>query len=323
MTQPTLRTLVLEVFPDLPWQFEFPLAALTYFKLGGPAEVWLETSDAQVVAQIKAWCQKNQLKLTILGGASNCIVADEGVRGIVLRFTNDGVELHPEAENGKRRVLAGAGAKMALLVRKTLDWELTGLEYFLGVPGTLGGAIVNNAHYLADLIGKHVSRVQVVSNTGELIWLPADECEFQYDHSRFQKSGEIVVKVEFLLAPGDPKVSAELVKKATLYRAETQPLGLPSSGCIFQNSPNTPELKALFPQFADKAHVSAGFLIDQAGLKGERVGDIVVSQKHAAFMINQGQGTAADVQALIARVKASVKAKFGVDLREEVFYLGT
>lgn len=311
-----------EVFPDIEWRFSVPMASVTYFKIGGPADVLAEVSQAEQLGQIWAWSQRRVIPITMLGGASNVIVADEGIRGIVIRLANSGVELTDTYVDEKRVIRAGAGTRMGLLVRQAIDWKLAGLEYFLGVPGTLGGAVVNNAHYLADLIGSHIHRVQVLDKQFQLTWLDQSECDFAYDHSRFQTSGEVVVAVEFALPPGDPQTSAELVKKATQYRATTQPLGEPSSGCIFQNVPNTPELKKLFPQFVDREHISGGFLIDQAGLKGEHCGPIEVSHKHAAFMINKGGGTAAQVKELIALVKARVKERFQVELQEEVFYLG-
>jgi UDP-N-acetylmuramate dehydrogenase len=210
---------------------------------------------------------------------------------------------------------------MATLVAQSVNWGLTGLEYFLGVPGSLGGAVVNNAHYLSALISQHIVRVHVVQPDGELVWLSAAASEFGYDHSRFQHSKEIVVAVEFLLQSGTKAESQALIAQATHYRATTQPLGIPSSGCIFQNTPNTTQLQQLFPQFAQKTHVPGGFLIDQAGMKGTRVGALEVSHKHAAFIVNHGGGTAKDLLSLIALIKTTVKARFGVDLVEEVFFL--
>jgi UDP-N-acetylmuramate dehydrogenase len=193
--------------------------------------------------------------------------------------------------------------------------------YFLGVPGTVGGAIFNNAHYLEDLIGDHVSKVKIATQQGKIYWVDHDDCDFEYDHSRFQKSQEIILEAEFCLKPGSKIKSMELISKATRYRAQTQPLGLPSSGCIFQNVPNTASLKSQFPAFTQKKFVGAGFLIDQAGLKGTKVGGISISHKHAAFFVNDGAGTSQDVEKLLTLVKKTVKAKFGVSLKEEVFFL--
>lgn len=308
-----------QVFPDYHFDFDLVMAEKTYFKLGGPAEAYIELSDKNKIAALVSWCQKNQVKFKLLGGGSNIIVADAGVSGLLIKVVFAEIELIDAGDPGK--FLIGAGAKTAVAVRKTIDQGYAGLEYFLGVPGTIGGAVYNNAHYLEALIGQYISRVEVITSTGEFIWLDQAECEFAYDSSRFQQSKEIIYQIEFTLAKGDQAASLALVKQATEYRAKTQPLGLPSSGCIFQNVPNNEHLRRLFPQFANREHVPGGFLIDQAGLKGANEGDIEVSEKHAAFFINRGKGTAQQVQQLIARVKSTVKAKFDVDLKEEVFWL--
>lgn len=302
-------------FSALACQPDWPLKPITYFKVGGPAELYTQVSDLTTLQAIQQYCHEHEIKLTVLGGVSNVIVADEGIRGLVVQLKNNTCVITDQV------VQAGAGLKTALLVHQTVAAGLAGLEYFLGVPGTVGGATLNNAHYLAHLIAEFITRVQVVTPTGEVIWLDKADCDFGYDHSRFQTSGEIIWQIELQLQPGDPARSKALIREATEYRANTQPLGLPSSGCIFQNTPNTPALQARFPQFAENAFVPGGFLIDQSGLKGLRVGDIEVSQKHAAFMVNQGNGTAAQLAQLITQVKAAVHQQFGVELREEVFYL--
>lgn len=316
MTQ--TQQLVTTAFAQFDWKLDFVLAPLTYFKIGGPAELFLDLADSSALVLIRSFCRDHAIPFHVVGGLSNVIVADEGVVGVVIRLLDQRIERSIEEP---KHVVVGAGAKMALVVAETIKFGLTGLEYFLGVPGTVGGAVFNNAHYLSDLISQHVNRVQVVTVDDQIAWLKASECEFEYDHSRFQTSGEIILGVEFVLMPGDATTSQQLVAKATQYRATTQPLGLPSSGCIFQNVPNSAHLKELFPQFADKTHVPGGFLIDQAGLKGSREGALEVSQKHAAFIVNHGNGSSRELLTLISHVKDTVKNKFGVELQEEVFFL--
>lgn len=297
----------------------YPLAEHTYFKIGGPAEVFFATKDKTTLARVIGFCYQNNISVTILGGGSNVVVSDAGVRGLVCSFTGDTVSQDGQKKN---TVYAEAGCKTALLVAKTVSFGLTGLEYFLGVPGTLGGAIYNNAHYLNQLIGEYITRVEIITHAGTLQWLSQKECLFGYDTSRFHKTKEVIVSAEFLLKPGNKDSSHQKIKEATEYRAQTQPLGTPSSGCIFKNTPNTPNLRKLFPQFADQTHVSGGFLIDQAGLKGYGVGGVEVSSKHAAWIINpESKGTQKDVSALVKVIKASVKEKFGVELQEEIVYL--
>jgi UDP-N-acetylmuramate dehydrogenase len=319
-----LQTAFSAAFPSLTPQFEFLLAPITYFKIGGPAEIYLELADRTQVGEIVRFCREHHAPLTLLGGASNVLIDSAGLRGVVLRLTDTTFEvLEPATATTPARILAGTGWKTSLFGRRTLDLGLTGMETFLGVPGFLSGAIVNNAHYLEDLIGQFIARVQVVTPEGETIWLTHDECDFSYDHSRFHHSGEVVIAAEFTFPHGDPAESQAKVVAATQYRAKTQPLGEPSSGCYFQNAPNTPALKERFPQFAARKSIGAGFLIDQAGLKGYRVGEIVISQKHAAFFINLGQGTSQQVKELETHVRRVINDQFGVELKPEVFTLST
>ncbi len=305
----------------LDWKTHFPLAPLTYFKIGGPAEAFVRLASKKDIQTVMSACEADQIPLTFLGGGSNVVVADKGITGVVVSLAaNETGLLKPATDTSPGLFRAEAGIQTAMLVRATLDAKLAGLEYFLGVPGNLGGAVYNNAHYLEHLLGEHITQVEVVSSQGSR-WLSHDECDFSYDHSRFHKTKECIFQVEFELAHGDVASSQQLIAEATRYRASTQPLGEASSGCIFQNTPVTPELLKHFPQLEGKSYAGGGFLIDQAGLKGTKVGDIEVSDKHAAFFINKGNGNAADVKKLVTLVKQQVKEKFGVVLKEEVFYL--
>lgn len=319
-----LQKQLAKAFPAENFEFDKPLAPLTYFKIGGPAEVFLEITSENQAQKILDFAHENQVRITILGGASNVIISDKGLRGIVLNIKADSVQKLQKIDqqiDNKTIVEAESGIKTALLVSKTVALGLQGLEYFLGVPGTLGGAVYNNSHYLGQLIGDHIDQVYVLKPGSEGYWLSHEECDFAYDHSRFHSTNELIWKTHFALLPGNRDESNQKIAEATRYRATTQPLGIPSSGCIFQNVPNTPELQERFEQFADKSHVPGGFLIDKAGLKGKRVGSIEVSDKHAAWMINLGDGKSEDVRKLIDLVKSEVNTKFGVNLKEEVFFL--
>ncbi len=319
---------------QLQYDFDKPLAPLTYFKIGGPAEIFLKAEKNDIKKIIK-FSQSKNIPLTILGGASNVVISDKGITGIVLQIADSSFKIIDSSRDASQcvstdkqcvstatTIKAGAGLRTAFLVKKSMDEGLTGLEYFLGVPGTVGGAIYNNAHYLEDLISEHIVEVEVMNKDGQIFALSRDECDFAYDHSRFQSSQEIILSATFRLKKGDQESSQAKLRHAVTYRARTQPLNLPSSGCIFQNVKNTEKLRKRFPQFAKREHIPAGFLIDQAGLKRSKQGDIEVSEKHAAFLVNQGHGRAADVIALIKNIKNTVKTKFAVELKEEIFYLG-
>jgi UDP-N-acetylmuramate dehydrogenase len=315
------QSLIQQKFSHLQPQYDFVLAPLTYMKVGGPAEVLLDLQTTQDIIDVVTFCNDQHIPVTVFGGASNVIIDDEGLQGVVLTLSNEEYHNTTEETGEIALVRAGAGFKTALFVRRTVDDGFTGLEYFLGVPGKLGGAIYNNAHYLSDLIGEHVHRVQVITPQNEVKWFTKAECDFAYDYSVFHKTADIILTIEFALKKGDLATSKEMIKEATLYRAQTQPLGEPSSGCYFRNTPNTPELQKQFPQFAERREVPSAFLIDQAGLKGEKIGDVEVSQKHAAFFINKGKGTSKDLKQLAEIVKQRIHDKFHVELREEVFFL--
>ncbi len=315
------QQLISKKFSHLEPKNDFSLAPLTYMKIGGLAEVFLDLKTTKDIIEVVQFCHQQTLPLTVFGGASNVIVDDEGLRGVVVTLNNDEYEKTGEQQGSKEIVIAGAGYKTALFVRRTVDDGFAGLEYFLGVPGKLGGAIYNNAHYLSDLIGQHVHGIQIISPEGELMWLSNAECNFAYDYSIFHETQDIILKVEFALEKGDREKSLQMIREATLYRAQTQPLGEPSSGCYFRNSPNTEELRQKFPQFAERREIPSAYLIDQAGLKGQKVGGVEISQKHAAFIINTGNGTSEDVKRLAQIVKQRIKEQFSVELREEVFFL--
>lgn len=312
----SLYTQLSKQFPNLEFQADFSLKEKTYFKIGGSAEIYVETHTQEGFVSLLRYCQQEKIHFTLLGGGSNIIVADKGIEGLVIHPKQKEIRLLDE-----NLLYAETGAKTSLVVSQSVKYGLTGLEFFLGVPGSIGGAIYNNAHYLEDLMSDHIYQVKILSQEGEVQLLENKACDFGYDSSRFQTSGEVILGVTFSLTKGEEEKSRELIKKATLYRAKTQPLGKPSSGCIFQNPPNTTALRKQFPQFKDRKFIPAGFLIDQAGLKKTRVGGVEVSSKHASFFINNGEGTAADLKKLISLVKKRVAEKFGVKLQEEVFYL--
>lgn len=325
-----LQSQLQQAFPALNFQYQFPLKQISYFRVGGPADVLVVLDQRKNIIDLVKFCLKNKIKFTILGGVSNVIVSDEGIRGLVLCLTHDHLEVldqkslvyeQAKVDDNSNIVQVDAGIKMPILVKKTVDLGLTGLESFFGVPGTLGGAIYNNAHYLDALISQFVLRVEIINQQGEIEWLDHQHCAFAYDQSRFQESKEVILRVDFKLSKGNKEVSERLINQAIQYRAQTQPLGMPSSGCVFQNVLNNQQLRQIFPQFQAKEYLSAGLLIDQAGLKGRQIGQMIVSDKHANFIVNLGEGKTNDLIALIKEIKQVIKDKYQVDLKEEVVFL--
>jgi UDP-N-acetylmuramate dehydrogenase len=326
-------TLLHTQFPELPWQSEFPLAPATYMKIGGPAEVAWEAHDLDQLVDVLRFCRDRQIPVTVLGGSSNVLIADEGVRGLVILNRCDQmkvlpaavareslpVPLHGVVTDDRSYLQVESGQKTALLVGYSVQQGLSGLEPFLGVPGTVGGAIFNNSHYTQELIGTFVAAVEVLDTQGNRLWLSQSECDFGYDTSRFHQSGETILQVLFGLTVGEAAQSQQLIAEATRKRATTQPLGTANSGCMFRNVEVPPEKQ---DEYDGQTHLSAGWLIDQAGLKGLQVGGAVVSDKHANFIVNTGTATASDVKQLVQKIQSTIQEKNGVTLVPEVFFLG-
>lgn len=289
-----------------------PLAPLTTFKVGGRAEVLLETRSEQELVDAVRLAHAHQVQVRVLGGGSNILVSDEGVSGLVIRPRGGDPHLV-----GQTLVRADASVTINGLVRWTINRGLAGLEAWAGTPGTVGGAIYGNAHWKQVNIGDLVESVRLVRPDGTLLQVPADRMEFAYDHSRLKRTKEIVLWAAFKVTPGaSPEQLRTVARESLAFRKRTQPLESPSAGCIFMNpDPLRDRVPPGIPP-------SAGALVDRAGLKGAVEGGAQVSTTHANFIINTGTASAADIARLIERCRAAVQAQFGVALREEIVRLG-
>jgi UDP-N-acetylmuramate dehydrogenase len=289
-----------------------PLAPMTTFKVGGCADLLLETRSADELVRALALADRCGVPVTLLGGGSNVLVSDKGVRGLVIRPRGGSVALV-----GERAVRADAPVAINGLVRWTINRGHQGLEAWAGTPGTVGGAIHGNAHFRGVNIGETVECVGVARRDGTTIVAGAREMELAYDTSRVKKTGEVVLWADFKVTPGaDPSVLRDVARASLAFRKRTQPLESPSAGCIFMNPDRMRD------RVPGDIPASAGALIDRAGLKGARRGDAVVSSTHANFIISAGHATAADIRALIETCQGEVRRQFGVELREEIVYLG-
>lgn len=291
---------------------DVPLAPMTTFKVGGPAELLIETQNAdEIVTAVKLAYQAG-VKVTMLGGGSNVLVADAGVRGLVIR--PKGGDVTPI---GTTLVRADASVTINGLVRWTINRGFAGLEAWAGTPGTVGGAIYGNAHWKKTDIGDLVESVRLLKPDGTLLQAPADRMEFEYDYSRLKHTGEIVLWVAFRVTSGADPAALRLVARESLaFRKKTQPLESPSAGCIFMNpDPKRDRVPEGIPP-------SAGALVDRAGLKGAILGGARVSPTHANFIINDGTASASDIHTLVERCRSAVKEQFGVSLRNEIISLG-
>jgi UDP-N-acetylmuramate dehydrogenase len=288
-----------------------PLAPHTTFKVGGPADWLIAVNTGDAVEQAVAIARDADLPLTVLGGGSNVLVSDAGIRGIVVRVHGGDVRaLTPSL------VRADAGVTINGLVRWTVNHGLAGVEAWAGTPGTVGGAIFGNAHFRGRLVSELIASVRLVTTDGFVEDVPREHMEFAYDYSRLHRTREVVVSADFHVSAGDPASLRAIARESLAFRKRTQPLESPSAGCIFQNpDPARDQVPAGIPP-------SAGALVDRVGLKGAREGGARVSTTHANFIVNDGGATARDIRALIDRCKTEVQARFGVALREEIVFMG-
>lgn len=290
-----------------------PLAPMTTFKVGGPADLLIETQNADEIVRAVKLAHDAGVKVTLLGGGSNVLIADAGIRGLVLRTR--GGEVTPIGDGSLVR--ADAAVTINGLVRWTINRGYAGLEAWAGTPGTVGGAIYGNAHWNKTDIGELVESVRLLRPDGTLLQAPADRMEFDYDYSRLKHTGEIVLWVAFRVKAGaDPAALRAVARESLAFRKRTQPLESPSAGCIFMN----PDPKR--DRVPDGIPPSAGALVDRAGLKGAVLGGARVSPTHANFIINDGSASAGDIHSLVERCRSAVKEQFGVSLRNEIISLG-
>ena len=288
-----------------------PLAPLTTFRVGGPADWLVDVRSGQEMRRIISLPLLAGTAITVLGGGSNVLVADEGIGGIVLRVHGGEV-----ASPDPLHVRADAGVTINGLVRWTISHGRAGLEAWAGTPGTVGGAIHGNAHFKGRFIAETLDRVTLATRGGEILDVPAREMGFGYDDSRLHRTREIVVDALFEVGPGEPAELRATARESLAFRKRTQPLESPSAGCIFQNPDPARDL------VPEGIPASAGALVDRAGLKGASVGGAMVSTTHANFIVNRGAASAADIRVLIERCKREVRGQFGIELREEIIYLG-
>ena len=288
---------------------DVPLAPFTTFKVGGPAEWLIEPRSSDEIVDALRLAHRSGVAVTLLGGGSNVLIGDRGVRGLVIRPRGGQIEQLDES-----RVRADAATTINGLVRWTIHRGIAGVEVWAGTPGTVGGAIYGNAHFGGRLIGELIDSVRLADRHGATHDRSRDEMEFGYDRSRLQKTGDVLLSAVFRVSAGEPTALREVARQSLAYRKQTQPLETPSAGCIFQN-PDRSAVPADIP-------ASAGALIDRAGLKGEQRGGARVSVAHANFIVNEGHATAADIRSLIDLCRGRVSERFNVTLAEEIVYLG-
>lgn len=276
-----------------------PMEKYTWMRVGGTADFYIEPADRNDLIAIIRYFQENTYPFMMIGRGSNLLVSDDGIRGAVISIETCLSDIRMEGE----LVVAEAGARLTKFVDFCVQNGLAGVEMLAGIPGTVGGAVVMNAGAHGGETADHLVDVEVVRR-GMLAWIRKEDGQFAYRRSGF--AGDVVLAARFRLPAGDKEALAKRRKELILRRNQTQPLELPNLGSMFKNPPNS---------FAAK-------LIEEAGLKGKKVGQAQVSEKHANFMVNLGGATAADVVRLIEIVRRTVYQRFGVMLELEVKLVG-
>lgn len=281
---------------------EEPLSRHTTFRVGGPAEYFVMPRVTQV-QELVALCRQFELPLTVIGNGSNLLVSDAGLRGVVLAF---GKEASGIRIGEGDCLIAAAGTLLSETASAAAKNALSGMEFAAGIPGSVGGAVVMNAGAYGGEMKDILSDVRVLTADGEIRVRQAEEMDLSYRHSRMMDEAELVLEARIRLRRGDESAIRGRMDELRKKRVEKQPLEYPSAGSTFKRP------KGYF----------AGKLIEDAGLRGFRVGDAQVSEKHCGFVINRGAATAAQILELIQRVQERVRENSGVALEPEVRLLG-
>lgn len=274
-----------------------PLAQYTWLKIGGAAEHLAVPRDADELQRLIACCHENSIRVRVMGGGSNLLVRDAGVSGVVIHMTG---EAFSRIEVEDTVIRSGSGALLSHLISESVTAGLAGLETLAGIPGTVGGALHGNAGGRTGDIGQFVRSVTVLTATGERCQRQEDELSFGYRSSSINELA--ILDATFQLQRDDPEEITRRMRKLWIMKKATQPLSFQSAGCIFKNPRG----------------MSAGALIEQAGLKGTRVGSAVISDRHANFIVTEAGATSADVEELIQLARTRVAEQFGVDLELEI-----
>ncbi len=333
-------------FKDFGSKTNEPLAGYTTWKIGGPAEFFAEAKDSAQLKVILEKARTANLPVTVLGWGSNVLISDAGVRGLVVRNSSHSFDVsgpctvdHAKTrsvarleqvdkdkyysfsdldydESGEERILvkADSGITLSYLNNQLISRGITGLQWFAGIPGTLGGAVYNNIHGGSHFMEEFVERVTALDKDGKLHTYDQQELQFDYDLSRFHASGETIISVELCLFKGD-KDKATTTSVAWATKKKLQPRV--SAGCCFQNISKAEQSRLKLESN------SWGYIIDQIlGLKGKTSGDAIISPKHAAFIENTGKATAQDVLNLFNLIYDASQAKLGIVPKPEIVFLG-
>lgn len=285
-------------------KYNEPMAKHTSFKIGGPAQCFINAESVEEIKQICKVASKNDINLTIIGNGSNLLVTDNGINGIVVKVNIKKFEL--EFSNDDVSLIVGAGNKLGEIAQKLLRNEITGFEFAAGIPGTIGGAVRMNAGAYGKEMKDIVETVKYMDYDGNIYEKSNKDLEFEYRKSMFAKNKFIILEAKLKLQKGNAQDIKNKMLEFEQSRKEKQPLEFPSAGSTFKRGTDFITAK----------------LIDDAGLKGYRVGGAMVSTKHAGFVVNENNATAQDVLNLVKHIKQEVYKKFNKKIELEIQVIG-
>ena len=290
-------------------RFEEIMKPHTSFRVGGPAQVYAEPSDTKELAALLSAATSVDMPYLLMGNGSNLVISDEGIDGLVIRLGEKFSEITSEEDpKDPDHVLvrASAGTLLTKLSSFAAKNSLTGLEFASGIPGSVGGAVFMNAGAYDHDMSEVLESVISITPSGEIVTWKKEDLDLGYRSSVFMKKGGIVAEAVLKLSRGDEEAIREQIRTYTEKRTKSQPLNFPSAGSMFKRPTG----------------YYTGALIEQAGLKGFSIGGAQVSEKHAGFVINTGNATAADIDALVSHIQATIREKNNVELQREVRFIG-
>ena len=279
-----------------------PMQKHTTFRIGGPADIMILPNSIEELHEILGIIRDADVSYMVVGAGSNLLVSDKGIRGVVIKIGPAFADICIEGN----KLIAGAGATLTAASRRAQAASLSGLEFAVGIPGSVGGAIMMNAGAYGGEICQVLESAEVMDSLGNIINYTNQEMHFGYRHSRLMEEELIALSGTFLLKPDDPELILSRMQDITERRREKQPIDMPCAGSVFKRPPDN----------------YVGPLVEKAGLKGYRIGGAEVSTKHAGFIVNVGGATCKDVLDLIGFVQSTIKDKYNVILEPEIRVVG-
>ncbi|MEI7579111.1 MAG: FAD-binding protein [bacterium] len=331
---------------NIPFQINRPLAAYTTWRLGGPADIFCEIRNISTLTTVVIFCQKNEIPFTILGGGSNVLIADQGIRGLVIKNLCSNIEIitaspnfkidktiiprliqleskkygnfpeleYDETKSKKIQVKISSGTNLAITINHLINKGITGLQWFAGIPGTIGGAVYNNIHGGAHFFSEYVIGVDLLLKTGEIQFQKNSKLNFNYDYSGIQKLDAVILNIYLQLYLGNAKKAKETATKWTIMKLQ-QPKN--SAGCCFKNLNQIDQLRLKLPSN------SWGYIIDNIlHLKGTTIGGAKISDFHAAFIETNSKAKAVDVIMILNIIFQAAQKNLGISPELEIFLLG-